>query len=243
MVVAEQPIKYAKEIERIEIEGEDEEQILVFVVKINGKEQKYPADKVHELPQRYVALPKHWIEHIDRLRHWNDTLWTQNSCCIPAYEACEWQDSLETYATLAIAVAVEYYNLNYDILYNKIVNLLKKQQIDKNVKLPTNLFPKDKQSITTCPVCKLPLSDNLQRFRKENRVPTWQPTWRRSKKTEGDDGSNQILHINPLIETEIRHKANTVRYGHRWCNVAMTDHSLNETIDFMKFIVNTHKNN
>lgn len=227
LVVAEQPIKYAKEIERIEIEGEDDEQLLVFVVKINNIEQRYPADKVHELPERFVALPKHWIEHIDKLKHWNDTLWTQNSCVIPAYEACEWQDSLETYSILAIAVAVEYYKLDFDDLYEQVVSLLENQDIDKDAKLPSDLFPKNKESITTCPVCKLPLSDNLQRFRKkEERISTWQPAWRRSKKTEGDDSSNQILHVNPLVETEIRHKADTVRYGHRWCNVAMTKYNL-----------------
>ena len=76
LVVAEQPIYYAKEIERIEIQGEDDEQVLVFIVKINGKEQEFPSDKVHELPERFVALPKHWIEHINTLKHWNDTLWT-----------------------------------------------------------------------------------------------------------------------------------------------------------------------
>jgi len=96
LIVAENPVEYAKEIERIEIEGEDEEQLLIFVVNINGEEQKYPSDKVHELPERFVALPKHWYEHIDKLKHWNDTLWTQNSCVIPAYEACDWQDSVKT---------------------------------------------------------------------------------------------------------------------------------------------------
>ncbi len=240
LIVAEQPVNYAKEIERIEIDGEDEKQILLFVVKINGKEQKYPSDKIHELPEKFVALPKHWFEHIEKLKHWNDTLWTQNSCVIPAYEACNWQDSIETYATLAIAVATEYYNINFKTIYKKVVTLLKNQNIDKSISLPTNLFSKNKEEIITCPVCKLPLSNDLQQFRQEERIPTWQPAWRRSKKSEGNDGSNQILHVNPLVETEIRHKANTVRYGHRWCNVAMTDHSLEETIDFMEFIVNAH---
>ena len=240
LIVAENPVEYAKEIERIEIEGEDEEQLLIFVVNINGEEQKYPSDKVHELPERFVALPKHWYEHIDKLKHWNDTLWTQNSCVIPAYEACDWQDSVKTQAVLAIAVAVEYYKVDYNNIYLKIKEILNKQDIDDNISLPTELFPDNKKEITTCPVCKLPLSDDLQRFRTENRIPTWQPTWRHSKKKEGNDGSNQILHVTPLAEDRIKHKANTVRYGHRWCNVAMTDHSLDETIDFMEFVVKAH---
>jgi hypothetical protein len=49
------------------------------------------------------------------------------------------------------------------------------------------------------------------------------------------------MHVNPLIDKEIRHNAKNVRYGHRWCNVAMTDHSLDETLDFMEFIVKAHK--
>ena len=240
LVVAEQQINYAKPIERIEIEGENDNQILNFIVKIKNKEVKYPSDKIQELPERYVALPEHWIEHIDKLKHWNDTLWTQNSCVIPAYEACDWQDSVETYAILAIAVATEYYNIDYDTIYKQITDLLKNQNIDKTIKLPTKLFPNNKKEIISCPVCKLPLSNDLQQFRTEKRISSWQPAWRRSKKSEGNDGSNQILHVNPLIETEIRHKANTVRYGHRWCNVAMTDHSLKETIDFMEFIVKAH---
>lgn len=242
MVVAQKPITYAKGIEEIRIEGKDEEQLLIFVVKIKDKKYEYPADRVHELPERFVALPKHWVKHIDRLKHWNDTLWTQNSCVIPAYEACNPKHSLETYAVLALSVAVEYYNLKFDSLLPLIIELLQNQTIDRKLFLPSKEFPLDKVSILTCPVCKLPLSDGLNRFRKEERVETWQPSWRRSKKKEGDDGSNQILHINPLSELEIRHKPDTVRFGHRWCNVAMTDHSLEETINFMEFIVNSHKN-
>jgi len=240
LIVAENPVDYAKEIERIEIEGEDEEQVLIFVIKSNGKEQKFPSDKVHELPERYVALPNHWYEHIDNLKHWNDTLWTQNSCVIPAYEACNWQDSVETYAILTIAVAVEYYKVNFDFIYKEIISLLRKQKIDTEVILPSGLFPKNEKEIITCPVCQLPLSDNLKRFRKKKRIATWQPSWRPSKKSEGNDGSNQILHVTPLAEDSIKHKASTVRYGHRWCNVAMTDHSLDETIDFMEFVVKAH---
>ena len=38
--------------------------------------------------------------------------------------------------------------------------------------------------------------------------------------------SIQVMHVNPLLENEIKHNASNVRYGHRWCNVTMTDHSL-----------------
>ncbi len=241
MIVAENPISFAKEIERIEIEGEDERQVLVFVIKNSkGKEEKYPSDKIHELNERFVALPKHWFPHINILKSWSDTLWTQNSCVIPAYECCDWWQSVETYAILGINVAVDFYGVDFKTLYKAILDILKNQTIDKSFKLPSSLFPFDKFEIISCPICKKTITSDLNEFRKEERPATWQPAWRSSKKEEGEDASNQIMHVSPLIETEIRHTAKNVRYGHRWCNVAMTDHSLDETLDFMEFVVKAH---
>lgn len=236
LVIAEKNIDFAKEIERIEI---DAEQTLLFIVKQNEEEIKIPAEKVHELNERYVVLPKHWIEHIDTLKHWKDE-WMQNRCVIPAYEACNWWDAVETYSVLGIAVAVEYYNVDFSELLNRVNEILQNQNIDTDIMLPSELFPSKKHEFITCPVCQLPISNKLHQFRKENRPETWQPSWRKSKKTEGDDGSNQILHINPLTEENIGHRVDNVRFGHRWCNVAMTDHSLDETLNFMEFIIKAH---
>lgn len=242
LIVAENKPDFAKEIERIEIGGEDESQILIFVIKdANGEEHKYPSDKVHEMPERFVALPEHWLPHINILKNWSDTLWTQNSCVIPALEACNWWDSVETYAVLGIALAVDIYGANFNSLNKQIRQILSKQNINKNISLPTNIFPAEKNDIIKCPVCLLNISKGLERFRKSERGITWQPAWRTSKKEEGDDSSIQIMHVNPLVESQIRHNAGNVRYGHRWCNVSMTDHSLDETLDFMKFIVRAHK--
>jgi hypothetical protein len=237
LVVAAQNIDFAKPIERIEIDGEDDAQTLIFVVKINGEEISYPSDKVYELSERFVVLPEHWIPHIDKLKHWNDTLWTQNSCIIPAMEACEWQDAVEVYAFLAITVAIEYYNIDFNKIYNEILKLLKNQKIEN---FPSNNFPINEIDFKSCPVCKKSLSDTLSEFRSNKRVETWQPAWSSSKRSEGEDGSNQILHIEPLIETQIRHKVGKVKFGHRWCNVAMTDHSLDETLDFFEYIIRAH---
>lgn len=49
------------------------------------------------------------------------------------------------------------------------------------------------------------------------------------------------MHVKPLIETEIRHNSSNVRYGHRWCNIAMTDHDLAETLAFMKEVISKHE--
>lgn len=236
VVSAEKP-KFAKEIERIEIQNDE----LVFVIKDdNGRSKKYPADRVHELPERYCAITKHWHEHIDVLKNWNDTQWTQNSCVIPALEACEWYDSVETYAVLGLAVVVELYKANFQSAFSVVVKILQAQNIDRKIKLPSSQFPKTEEEITSCPISKIKISGNLDQFRIEPRAETWQPNWRSSKKDEGDDASIQVMHCNPLVEKEIRHTVENVRYGFRWSNVAMTDHSLEETLDFMEHIVKAH---
>ena len=236
VVSAEKP-SFAKEIECIEIEDET----LIFVIKNRkGIIKKYPSDKVHEMKERYCATSKHWQPHIDTVKNWNDTQWTQNSCVIPALEACEWHDSVESYAVLGLAVAVELYKADFSKSYSAVVDNLKSQNIDTKIKLPSKLFPTKRKEITNCPISKISINGNLDQFRKEDRSETWQPNWRSSKKEEGDDASIQIMHLNPLIEKEIRHNAENVRYGFRWCNVAMTDHSLEETLDFMEHIVRVH---
>ena len=242
LIVAENKPDFARKIERIEIGGQDDGQILIFVIKdAKGREFKFPSDKVHEMVERFVALPEHWYPHINILKHWSDTLWTQNSCVIPALEACNWWDSVETYAVLGLALAVDLYGADFDSLYKKIRQILEKQGIDKRISLPTSIFPTKKEDIVKCPVCLLNISKDLEGFRTSERGKTWQPAWRSSKKEEGDDSSIQIMHVNPLIENHIKHNASNVRYGHRWCNVSMTDHSLDETLDFMEFVVRAHK--
>ena len=117
---------------------------------------------------------------------------------------------------------------------------MKNQQIDLEINLPSSDFPSQESDFMNCPVCKKSLSDNLEEFRTNERIKTWQPAWSPSKRSEGEDGSNQILHIEPLLETEIRHKVGKVKFGHRWCNVAMTDHSLDEALDFFEYIIRAH---
>ena len=49
LVIANKEIPFAKKIERIEIEGEDDTQTLIFIIKENGVEKKFPSSRVHEL--------------------------------------------------------------------------------------------------------------------------------------------------------------------------------------------------
>lgn len=241
LVVAAEKPPFAKEIERIEIQGTGNAQTFNFVIKdARGRQRKFPADKVYSMSERFVALPKHWMPHIDALRHWSDALWTQNSCVIAAQESGDWRDAVETYAVLGIAIAVEFYGADFDELYGKVVSLLRGQSVDRKITLPTKYFPIADNDILQCPLCRRRASATLEDFRKAERGETWQPAWRTSKQSEGDDSSIQLMHVNPLVEREIRHRADNVRYGHRWCNVAMTDHSLDETLNFMEFVVNAH---
>ena len=241
LVVAAEKPPFAKELERIEILGAGNAQTFNFVLKdARGRQRKYPADKVYTMLERFVALPKHWLPHIEALRHWSDAMWTQNSCVIAAQESCDWRDAVETYAVLGIAIAVEFYGADFDELRGKIVALLKSQTVDRKVALPTRYFPAAGNDILQCPLCRRRVSATLEDFRKAERGETWQPAWRVSKQNEGDDSSIQLMHVNPLVEMKIRHRADNVRYGHRWCNVAMTDHSLDEILGIMKSVVDAH---
>ena len=241
LVVAENLFDYATEIERIDIEGEDESQTLIFVITDSeGNEKHFPSGRVHELPQRYAILPEHWIPHVERLKHWNDNLWTQNSCVIPSLEACEWWNSVETYAVLGMAIAMGFFGVDFDSLYNDILDVLNEQEVDSNIVLPSADFPVEAGEITNCSMCKTSISKKPANLESREREPKWQPAWRGEKRSEGDDASTQIMHVLPLIENELRHNVANVRYGHRWCNVSMMDHSVDETLDFMEYIVKAH---
>ena len=142
LVASETQINFAQAIERIEIEGEDEAQTLIFVIKDSeGNELSFPSEKTFELPKRYVVLPSHWIPHLDRLKHWSDTLWTQNSCIITSYESCNWWDALEAYAVLGISIVCDFYNVNFSTIFDKIYKVLDSQNIDDNIELPSDKFP------------------------------------------------------------------------------------------------------
>lgn len=237
LVVSAENIPYAEELIRIIVDDD----LLYFVIKnAAGEEEKIPSDKVFELDKRYTASSKVWQEHVGVLRYWNDTQWTQNSCVIPALESCDWNDAVEAYATLGISIAVALYGLDFDEIYGLITEILKNQKIDPSISLPSTKFPTKKDDMILCPMSRIPINENLSKYRIEVRGQVWQPNWSNSKRDEGDDSSLQIMHVNPLVEAKQRHAANNVRYGFRWCNIAMTDHSLEETLDFMEDIVRVH---
>ncbi|MGC9014393.1 MAG: hypothetical protein ACP5KW_08495 [Thermoproteota archaeon] len=42
-------------------------------------------------------------------------------------------------------------------------------------------------------------------------------------------------------KSEVIRIAGNTRYGHRWCNVVMTDHSVDETVEFMRAVIEAHE--
>lgn len=241
LVLANKHINGIKTIEKIEIEGDGDSQTLVFIIKLNNKLKRIQSDLVYTLPERFETLPEHWSPHIDKLKLWNDVLWTQNSCLITAFEACDWKDAIESYAVLAISIAVDNFGIDFDLVYKEVYKLLENQNIDKSIKLPSNIFPTNKDEIICCPLCKVPKSKNPAELPKRIRDDRFNFGFGGSRREQGDDNSMQIMHIEPLNENIFKHNAKNVRFGHRWCNVAMTDHSIDQTLDFMQYIVKKHR--
>ena len=97
------------------------------------------------------------------------------------------------------------------------------------------------EGIMLCPLCLAPLNSPPANLNLPDREEVFQPPWRKSKRGEGKAESLQLFHTVPLKESEVCHTSRLVRYGHRWCNVAMADHSVDETVDFMRAVVDAHE--
>ena len=239
LVVASICPTFAKPITKIEISETRTERVLEFSVIVNGKSKIFSSDQVQELPETYAVLPEHWLPHHENLKTWSDEDWTRNSCLISANEACTKDDAIETFVSLNASILASTYNVNI----SKITEATKKILGNNNAR---SIFDEKLQSVLedeslyVCPICKNPLDFTLEIFRDGQRSLSWKPGWKENKQSEGDDHSPQVMHVNPLNEFEIRHNSSNVRYGHRWCNITMTDHSLEETLRFMKYVVERH---
>lgn len=242
--------------------------VFVYIVEKNGKyEEIRPGKEVYNLPLNeppYCITEKQFHsfwESLDNskreeIENFTDLDWTINATMIPASEYSYWTFSIESFLVCLTSVVSTFYLKN-----NKISEKLKTFILDKwkeflkenEAYIP--IFESRKQvSLTTlssisikelqlCPLCKTLLTQFPAGLEKENRPENWSASsfpWKTSKKKEGEKESIQLLHIKPLVETEIRHLPDNVRYGHRWCNVAMADASLEYTLDFFEHVL---KNN
>jgi len=219
---------YAHEIDRVEVSKNK----IFFVI---DDKVYYPED-VYKLKRVYCASFVKWGHLVDILSKWGADDWSENRCTIPALEYSSSQFSVGTFASLGIAVACKLYDAPNET-YDKVLELLVSEGINKEVL--KDIPPLE--NLVKCPLCLVDIDKPPGKLPKRKRPQVWQPPWRRSKREEGEEDVLQITHSFPLVESEIRHRPSMVRYGHRWCNVAMTDHSIEETIDFMQAVVEAHE--
>lgn len=241
LVVAAEKPPYAEEVQRIDVREDFGKKELVFTIRNEeGGFQEFTAKDTYLLPRVFVALTSLWQENNHKFQEFTDEDWSNNRCVIPAMEYCNWQDALETYCSLALATVVEVYGVEFSVAQEALNDVFKEINSIEKTAFPTSKFPTNKVAAVSCPLCKKPFSEGLDEFRYADRLITWQAPWSPSKRSEGEDASLQIMHVAPLNEFETNHNAENVRFGHRWCNVSMTDHSLDETIAFFDFVRKQH---
>jgi hypothetical protein len=228
LIVAAETPPYAQEVEGIELDGKS----LVFIV--NG-ELWYPSD-VHKLPQVYCAPLHKWFDIKEELTQWNDEDWTANSCVIPSLEYSTLPFSVESFAILGIIVS-SFYDVDPKIAYDSVSKVFESKSFSPSKEFPAR---DEMEEIILCPLCLGPLREPPARLALPDRKEIFQAPWRRTKREEGEAESLQLFHVEPLVEGKILHQPKLVRYGHRWCNVATGDHSISETVDFMKAVVEAH---
>ncbi len=239
LVVSSSRPNFARAIEKIEISHKTGDKKLIFHIKTENETHAYSSEDSHQIPSVHAVLPEHWEPHHDELKTWSDEDWTRNSCLISANEACKPQDAIESFIALSASILVSSFKVKVERISEvtkKVLNESKQGSIydDELSKLIQG------DSLYVCPICRNSLSFGLEMFRKDARSPSWKPGWKENKQSEGNDHSPQVMHVNPLTEIEIRHTSKNVRYGHRWCNITMTDHSLDETLSFMRYVVERH---
>ena len=234
LILAHETPSYAREVDALLLRGKK----LVFRI---GR-SNYEPEKVYQLPGPYCAPLSKWMELREELKNWNDSDWTANSCAISAVEYTPINYALETYAILGIAIATAFYKVELLPVYEAVAPSLERGLKELGFSLSSEFPTKNKApEVALCPLCLRPINELPAGTEDTQRPPVWQPPWQKSKREEGEEESLQITHTEPLIEGEIRHTPSRVRYGHRWCNVAMTDHSVDETLDFMKAILEAHE--
>ena len=234
LIIAYKTPSYANEVDEVRIRNRR----LIFI--IGGKE--YTPEQVHTLKNVYCAPLYKWKNLVNELKDWNDSDWTRNSCVIPAAEYSPVNFSVETFGLLGLIVASTFYEVNLLETYDKLRSILQDKLKSIGSSLSEHFPSKEKiGEVVNCPLCLAPVNGPPAKIDFATRPQVWQPLWRKSKREEGEAESLQLTHVKPLIESEVRHRAGNTRYGHRWCNVAMADHSVDETVDFMRAVVEAHE--
>lgn len=214
----------------------DSKKKLLRFIPVDEPEKTYLPTEVHTLKKPYCVTAKAWIKHVDEVRKWSQDDWIRNWCAIPLIEYSPVEYSIECFAVLGMSVAVALFNADLDSVYDAVLQTFKKYGFKK-----TEYFPPKSVDLIKCPVCNSLIKEYPARLIPRQRPAIWNPPWQKSKREEGEDQSIQLMHVEPLVESKINHNASNVRYGHRWCNVAMSDHSVAYLKTWMKKIISTEK--
>jgi len=212
---------------------DNENKLLKFIPSDHRSKEFLPED-VYALTKPYCVIKDSWDPYLDDLRKWTRDDWIHNWCTIPIIEYCPWEYAVESFSILGIAVAAGIFGADLSTIYREVGNLL-----EGKFKL-SKYYPPMTVEIVQCPLCKSHINEYPAGLNKRERPKIWKPEWQQVKRREGEDESIQLMHVHPLVESQIYHNASNVRYGHRWCNVAMTDHSISQTIKWMKEVVKRH---
>ena len=158
----------------------------------------------------------------------------------PVKDYSPWYDALETFALLGIIIAISKFNCDFNTIYQKIINFLKSIDIDGK-ELPADNFPQPDINLAMCPICLTPINQQPAALGIIERSPSWIAPWKRKKK-EPEDSDIHTFHMNPLIESKIRHNAKNVRFGHRWCVIGKQNHTVDYFVEYMNRVTKNHKN-
>lgn len=228
LVVANSCASHFKEVHSVSI---NKSKILLF--RIDKK--LYKPDQIYKVPSAHCITTDKWIPIVDKLKKLSMDDWIKNWCSIPASEYCTHQDAIESFAVLGLSVACSFFKADFRKTYADINNFIKKFFGAKAS------FPAPDENILLCPLCLSPINEYPCGLKPRHRLELWKPAWQKSKRSEGEDESLQLTHVEPLQEGKVCHTAKLTRYGHRWCNVAMTDHSVDYVVDFMQAICKKHR--
>jgi len=248
LIIADNTPDWAIEVQGIEvradkiyfiIDNKDYSAEEVYKLESGQPLSSYLGETLMRTNKPYCAPLTLWRNHVDTLREWNDAEWTKNSCAISAMEFSPAEYCIEIFALLAIAVLYNFYGVDYSIAVETVLKVFSANDYNPTCQFYDAL--KSIDDILRCPLCKAKLNEPPAGITPRVRPPAFQRPWQPSKRAEGEPESIQLFHIEPLTETEIRHTPKSTRYGHRWCNVAMADRSLEETLDFMEAVVRVHR--
>ncbi len=215
----------------------DNEEKTIYIV--NDGEEWLPED-IYKLSEPYCLTPQEWSPFNDILKEWDMKDWDQNNMIILAADYSPWYDALETFALLGIIIGSSFYNGNLEHLYEKVTEFLSRIELD-DINLPSDKFPSCDDKLLMCPICLTSINGSVASLPKIYKENSWIAPWKTKKKTI-NDSDLWTFHMDPMIESEIRHNAKNVRFGHRWCVISKSDHSISYYLDYMKRILESHRN-